>query len=492
MDLDSFGDNVDEIELSDFDTLGCPPPSACRLYLVKRESLLKGNKFSRVFCRQLELLYQSVVCQPTCDDLKSAAARPNYLLFCLVHPPKDDKPVKVPQVLCLIVVKLLSSERDESDDADSDDNIVNILQKEYTSDISSSNGCQILKLATHPSFIEREYGYGKRALQLLEEYFNGQSKVGFDIQTDDSVNYGPPLVPLAKRQAEVLDFMGLMFDLDHDFLKTWRKSGYVPVYISLESENSRPYCIMVKLLNTDDVSNESWLITLWKQFRSRFVMLLSSRFCYLKGVFAVELLQENELLTSKCNNSVLSREELEIYLTLHDLKRLRIYTEFRDDYRRITDLLPVLARFFFFRKFGSNFHLSPAQMIILLATGLQGKSIDEVGDELGLPGNQVLAHFLKAIKKISSWLDSIEEKAIGESLGLNRQQYETIYSMKPVEGTLDDELEQEARLIKQRERDNLKRLSQDVKHLSQYAIKGTEDEWSTMLKNHRSVVSIKT
>lgn len=498
MDWQSIDDDIDGVQLGEFEIFTCPSPADCELYLVKKKAIIKKKKYFQVFYRYLQLLYDSVLCQPTDEAFDDFVARQDTLLFCLVPPLNNGESVKVPQVLCMIAVSLLTVKNDQQSDCERNDkNLVNVLHESYLSNIKSKNACQIVKIATHPCFVEKDHGYGRKALQLVEEYFKRQTNVDLGIQTESNVKYCPSLIALEKRTPEKLDFMAILFDLDHDFLKTWRKSGFVPIYINSaqqsNTETNKEQCIMIKLVDFDDESNEKLLTTLWKQFCSRFISLLLSRYRYLKGVFAVDLLQENDYLSSKCKNSLLTRQELEIYLTLHDLKRLRIYTEFRDDYRRITDLLPILAKFFYNRKFGPKVHLSPAQMIILLSVGLQGKSIDDVGDELGLPGNQVLAHFLKAIKKMSTSLDSIEEKAIEESLGLDRQRYETIYSMKPVEGTLDDELEHEARLIKQQEKDNLKKLSQDMGHLSQYAIKGTEDEWDNMLKGkHRSVVTIKT
>ena len=220
--------------------------------------------------------------------------------------------------------------------------------------------------------------------------------------------------------------------------------------------------------------------------------LLSYYFKDMAASLAVSLLQTSNSLVSQNETQPLTKKELEIYITLYDLKRLEIYSQIRDDYRRITDLLPIIARFYFLGKMGDT-TLSPAQSIILLSIGLQAKTIDDIGLELGLPGTQVLAHFYKAIKKIITFLYKIEEKATEEALGLNENKYLNMYSMRPLSGTLDDELEDAGEVIKREERENFKKLTSEMKHLAKYAIKGSEDDWNHALKDKKTTsVSIKT
>jgi len=87
------------------------------------------------------------------------------------------------------------------------------------------------------------------------------------------------------------------------------------------------------------------------------------------------------------------------------------------------DLLPTLATLYFDRRMatlrtdGGNsdeaakekgVKLSALQSAMLLAMGLQRKTVEEVGEELSLDVNQVLAQFAKVIKKMTGFLQGIQ------------------------------------------------------------------------------------
>jgi N-acetyltransferase 10 len=74
----------------------------------------------------------------------------------------------------------------------------------------------------------------------------------------------------------------------------------------------------------------------------------------------------------------LSSAELSIHLTPFDLKRLESYANNMLDYHVILDLLPVVATFYFEKRLGAEMRLSAVQSSILLALGLQRKTIEEV------------------------------------------------------------------------------------------------------------------
>lgn len=477
---------------SDFGEItGCPPPDDCGLFLIDRDVLLRKKNSAENFIRRLVALYHASSYQANLDIIQNIFESKNHLLFCLVPPVVNlsESSSKTPEILCLILVSIQA-----------DGDVTDRITKEYyDTSMKVLNGAHILRISTHPSYDEKEYGYGKKAIQLLEEYFRGH--LNFDLgvsSTDQNKVKCPFLIQLSQRKSELYDYLTVSTDLNHESIKFWRKSGYIMVDINADSDpiSKEHGCTLLKsLIREDEEESRSnvWVLKLWQLFRNRFLSMLGSNLRHLPGILGVEILQEDEFLARQTPARVLNREELEIYLTLHDLKRLRIYSQFRDDHRRITDLIPILSSFYFRGKFGEKVHLSPAQMIIMLGIGLQGKSVDEVSSELGLPGNQVLAHFLKAVKKLSTWLDGIEEEAIGKSLGLDRQRYDNMYSMQPVQGTLDDELEDAARDIVRAEQKSLKSMTHEMKRLAKYAIKGTEDEWDQVLKSgHKPIITIKT
>lgn len=78
------------------------------------------------------------------------------------------------------------------------------------------------------------------------------------------------------------------------------------------------------------------------------------------------------------NYSELGSAELSIRLTPFDLKRLESYANNMLDYHVVLDLLPIIASLFFEKRLGDDVRLSAVQSSILLALGLQRKSIEEV------------------------------------------------------------------------------------------------------------------
>lgn len=83
-----------------------------------------------------------------------------------------------------------------------------------------------------------------------------------------------------------------------------------------------------------------------------------------------------------------SSQELGILLTPFDLKRLESYANNMLDYHVILDLMPTVANLYFQKRLGSDkgegqnaegpVRLTAVQSSILLALGLQRKTVDEV------------------------------------------------------------------------------------------------------------------
>jgi len=86
------------------------------------------------------------------------------------------------------------------------------------------------------------------------------------------------------------------------------------------------------------------------------------------------------------------------------------------DHHVIVDLVPLLATLFFTSRLPPTVKLSGVQQSILLAIGLQRKIVDEVEKELNLPGQQVLAMFVKVMRKISTALGEVVTQAIEQDL----------------------------------------------------------------------------
>jgi len=76
----------------------------------------------------------------------------------------------------------------------------------------------------------------------------------------------------------------------------------------------------------------------------------------------------------------------------------------------IIDLVPIVAKFFFDKKF--NVKLAYSQAAILLGVGLQYKSFDDISKELNIQTNQLLALFNKLMKKFTNQIKMLYEKEI--------------------------------------------------------------------------------
>lgn len=107
---------------------------------------------------------------------------------------------------------------------------------------------------------------------------------------------------------------------------------------------------------------------------------------------------------------------MEKYINLFDLKRLEAYSKNLVDYRLITDLLPIISQVYFQNKLSKSLKLSYAQAAILIGLGLQYKPVDNVSEELKLPGSQSLALFNKAMRKFTNHFKSIYESDIEKTI----------------------------------------------------------------------------
>jgi N-acetyltransferase 10 len=134
------------------------------------------------------------------------------------------------------------------------------------------------------------------------------------------------------------------------------------------------------------------------------------------------------------------------------------------DYHVILDLLPTLSALYFKRRLiapksesgptsdGSprerNVKLSSLQRAMLLAIGLQRKTIEEAGEELTLQPNQVLAEFAKIIKKSCAVLQLIQRAAVVNEMPQIAKLSVDDDAMGGQLERMDDELEEAAKEVR--------------------------------------------
>ncbi|XP_067143398.1 RNA cytidine acetyltransferase [Centruroides vittatus] len=493
---------------------GCPLPQDCELYYINRDTLFSYHKVSEAFLQKIMALFVASHYKNSPNDLQLMSDAPAHHLFCLL-PPVNPNVKQLPKVLCVIqvclegeiskdsVTKGLASGRKAFGD------LIpwTVSQQFQDNEFPSLSGVRIVRIATHPDY--QRMGYGSRAIQLLQEYYGGKM---FGLDDDNLSNKDlqeiccvedeslglleetvaprkslPPLfLKLSERRAEKLDYVGVSYGLTSDLLRFWKKQKFVPVYLSQKSNEitGEHTCIMLKTLNDEEESmteNEDWLRAFWRDFRKRFVLLLSRpKFREFAPSLALSMLQ-NHIDTEKIE---LTKEELDVHLTKYELKRLELYAQNLTDYHLIMDNLQIVCRLFFTNKLG-DIHLSMVQLVILIGLGLQHKEVDDVAKELGLPGGQVMGLFNKALRRITQYLGSIYERAVETTLPNPDP-----VSMEPVSQSLNEELVEAAKEVQKKQQKELRTLEGN---LSQYAIKGSEDEWQKALETEqKTLVSIKS
>lgn len=89
------------------------------------------------------------------------------------------------------------------------------------------------------------------------------------------------------------------------------------------------------------------------------------------------------MLTSTLLSALVAEDVRELFSPF-DLKRLDSYANNMLDYHVILDLLPTLAALYFSRRFPADVKLSGVQSSILLALGLQRKSVEDIEAGPGL------------------------------------------------------------------------------------------------------------
>jgi N-acetyltransferase 10 len=173
-----------------------------------------------------------------------------------------------------------------------------------------------------------------------------------------------------------------------------------------------------------------------------------------------------------------------------DLKRLESYTNNMLDYHVIIDLLPLIADLYFSDR--TQVSLSGVQRAILLAIGLQRKAVDDLEKELNLPVAQVLAMFIKTIKKFTNAFRDVERAAAEKELppepreigngDLNGDKF------MPLERDLGEEIEEAGdevvSALKEKQRELINSLD-----LEKYALGGTDEDWTDALSSRRKDVA---
>ena len=465
---------------------GAPAPGDCELYSVDRDALFSYHKLSEAFLQKLMGLYTSAHYKNTPNDLQMLSDAPAHSVFVLLSPSAEKDSNSLPDILAVVQValegrisrKAVAAQLARGHRSAGDLIPWTISQQFGDSKFAQLSGARIVRIAVHPSV--QSMGYGSRAVELLYRFYNGElvslanadegeesgeSSSEEEPQTDEESvedeenskrekgihgeklaprkELPPLLLPLTEVKAPKLDWIGTSFGLTLGLHKFWSFAGMRMLYLrqtknELTGEHSS---IMVRALPKTSGVDDAWLDAFVGDTRRRLIALLGGSFRDIGVRLAISILEKmaelNTTDPSRSGNAygTIGADELGYMLTPHDLKRLELYGRNLCDHHLVTDLLPSVARLYFTGRFGNDFKLSNVQAAILCGIGVQSRGIESLTSELGLPSNQVLAMFNKAVRKMSIALNAIVEEKEKESLlgGEKRMRAEeTVKNMRDV------------------------------------------------------------
>ncbi|KAG2214648.1 hypothetical protein INT46_005665 [Mucor plumbeus] len=505
---------------------GCPHPSECELYYVNRDTLFSYHPVSETFLQRMMSLYVASHYKNSPNDLQLMSDAPAHHLFVLL-PPVGANTSSLPDPLVVVQVCLEGEISRQSvinslsrGQRPSGDMIPWLISQQYQDDdFASLSGARVVRIATHPDYAKM--GYGSRALDLLNDFYQGKSNDlsessnpdddslprvedyefdNVDIKTDqvkvrDPRKMPPLLTKLSEKRAQRLDYLGVSYGLTPSLHKFWKRAGFVPLYMRQTANDltGEHTCVMIKALtDTEDsrVANAAWLDAFARDFSKRFLNLLSYNFREFTAVNALSIIdaakqgQDSEVEGGRD----LNKNSLGLFFTPYDLKRLDSYSNNMLDYHVIIDMIPTIAELYFRGEMPADIKLSGVQSAILLGIGLQRKSIDQLQSELSLASNQVLALFVKIIRKMSQYFAKVEAKAFEETVPVLKQKKSEESNGKrdaadddawrPLKEDIEADLEKAGDEVMGELKTKQRELI-DSLDLTKYAIGGKEEDWTS-------------
>ena len=432
-------------------TQGTPHPSQCQLLHVNRDTLFSFHPVSEKFLQQMMALYVASHYKNSPNDLQLMSDAPAHQLYVLI-PPHDSESERLPEPLCVIQVALegrisrqsVLNSLSRGQRAGGDLIPWLVSQQFQDAEFASLSGSRIVRIATNPEYMNM--GYGSRALQLLTDFYEGKFaslSEDDDVRsetmvrvTDEELEHStllednvrvrdfdtmPPLFArLSERKPGQLDYLGVSFGLTSPLHKFWKRAAFAPVYLrqtpmDLTGEHS---CVMIRPLEAGGNDN-TWLGAFAYDFQKRFLTLLSYQFRTFPSVQSLSI-SESANMGAKSDPALtptpLTKAELDRAFSPFDLKRLDSYANNMLDYHVILDLIPQIATYYFTGRLRPAVSLSGVQQSILLAIGLQRKILEDVEGELGVAVSQLLAMFVKIVRKVSSHFRQLVEGAVADDL----------------------------------------------------------------------------
>lgn len=380
-----------------------------------------------------------------------------------------------------------------------------VSQQFQDEEFAGLSGARVVRIATHPDYLGMGYGqralnllidfYEHRFVDLSESEtlptdetmprvtdanLEGTSLLTETVQVRD-INAMPPLfAKLAERRPPSLDYVGVSYGLTPSLHRFWKRARFAPVYLrqtanELTGEHTE---VMLRALS-QSTSDPAWLGAFARDFQHRLHVLLGMgalrQFSVSVALGIDEAARRGAKLDAAGGPLPLTKAALDSTLSPFDLKRLDSYASNMLDYHVILDLVPKLATLYFSGRLqtvsaGSSkpeitegatdkgdaedaetthtsrsdtnaLRLSGIQSALLMGLGLQRKSLDDLANELSLPAGQLLAAFVKVVRKLCTHFQTLRETAEPLSHSLPPSNTRTVQS-SAVAKDLEDELAQ--------------------------------------------------
>ncbi|AMD19733.1 HCL418Cp [Eremothecium sinecaudum] len=516
--------DVTLIKNSRFATRGTPHPSQCNLFIVNRDTLFSYHPVSESFLEKMMSLYVASHYKNSPNDLQLMSDAPAHQLFVLLPPIDAKDGGRIPDPLVVVQVALEGEISKDSvrkslsrGQRAGGDLIPWLVSQQFQDEeFAGLSGARIVRIATNPEYASM--GYGSRAIELLRDYYEqkftdlsedtkpvdysikrisdkellNSNLLKDEIKLRDSKTLPPLLLKLSDQPPHYLHYLGVSYGLTSSLHKFWKRNNFVPVYLRQTANDltGEHTCVMLHVL---EGRNSKWLVAFAKDFHKRFLSLLSydfSKFSAVQALNIIESTKSAEKLLPDSQEKVeyqpveLNRERLYEMLSPYDLKRIDSYSNNLLDYHVIVDLLPVLALLYFSGRLGGNLTLSSVQASILLAIGLQHKSITDIGNELNLPSNQTIAMFAKVIRKFSSYFRSLLSSSIEDAmpevnnnqlseLGDNTREYDAAEALDQMNDDLEEAGNEATKAMRLKQKELINSLN-----LNKYAIDQDDEEWA--------------
>ncbi|KAL8777475.1 MAG: hypothetical protein Q9213_007844, partial [Squamulea squamosa] len=499
--------------------LGCPHPSKCELLHVNRDTLFSYHPVSEKFLQQMIALYVASHYKNSPNDLQLMSDAPAHQLYVLV-PPIDDSSPRLPEPLCVIQVALegqiskksVLSSLSRGQRAGGDLIPWLVSQQFQDEEFAGLSGARIVRIATNPEYIHM--GYGTQAMRLLTDFYEGKftDLSETDLPNEESIvrvtdaelesstllsdnvkvrdiHSMPALFSkLSERKPQLLDYLGVSFGLTAPLHKFWKRSSFAPVYLrqtpnELTGDHS---CVMLRTLSSSD-NDTAWLGAFARDFHKRFLSLLSYQFRSFPSVLALSINESANIgarLDTESPPRPLTHTNLDELFSPFDLKRLDSYANNMLDYHVIIDMIPSIAFLYFTGRLSPSVSLTGVQQSILLAIGLQRKMLEDVEKELGLPVNQLLAMFVKIVRKVASHFRNLVAGTVAETLPVPPSQEQEKQDVdggieivtRPAQKDLEEELREGGEQVNKELKEKQKALI-DALPLDRYEIETSGPGW---------------